>query len=78
MGRTADGNLVQGAEVRSVEREHDYLVYACNLTGKKVEFDLKGAGDGEILELRSMTVAHDDHIVLQPYQETLFRIEKNP
>ncbi|MEA1996861.1 MAG: beta-galactosidase, partial [Gemmatimonadota bacterium] len=42
VGVDNEGALVTGAEVRSVERKYDYLVYASNLGGEPVEFRLKG------------------------------------
>ncbi|MFH1070878.1 MAG: beta-galactosidase, partial [Candidatus Glassbacteria bacterium] len=54
VGVSADGSLVTGAEVRSVEREADYLVYASNLGREPVEFALKGEEPfGRVTDLRS-------------------------
>ena len=72
-----DGKLITGAEVRAVERKKDWLVYACNLTNKPVEFDLKGRGNfGSILDLRKMIELNNPHILLQPYQESLYKVDK--
>jgi hypothetical protein len=77
MGIGSDGMLVTGAEVRAVEREKDYLVYASNLTSGTVEFDLKGNAElGAVLDLRTLVQIPEGHIKLGPYQETIFRIEK--
>lgn len=73
-----DGRLVTRAEVRAVEREKDYLIYASNLTKDTVGFDIiKGmAGFGSKIDLRNMTELNTSHIVLQPWQESLFRFDK--
>jgi hypothetical protein len=72
-----DGNLVTEAEVRAVDREKDFLVYACNLTSEPIEFDLKAAsGITAVLDLRSLTEIAGSHITLGPWQETIFRVEK--
>ena len=72
-----DGNLITGAEVRGVERERDLLVYACNLTNTKVEFDLKGKENfGTVTDLRKMTEFTTHHIILEPFEESLFKIDK--
>ena len=77
LGIAKDGNLITGAEVRAVEREKDYLVYASNLTSEPIEFDLKGAGEmGSVIDLRSLTELGNGHIKLNPYQETIFKVEK--
>ena len=69
--------LVTGAEVRAVERDDDWLVYASNLLPKPVEFDLLVERQhGAIQNLRSLLKLPDEHIKLEPYQETIFRIEK--
>jgi len=71
------GELVTGIEVRAVERETDYLVYACNLTAEPVEFDLKGSGKpGVIMDLRSLLEIPEGHVRLGPFQETIYRVEK--
>ena len=76
VGVGPDGMLVTGAEVRAVERDKDYLVYASNLTSGPVEFDLKGSDSfGTITDLRRLTIT-GAHIKLEPFQETIFRIEK--
>ncbi len=72
------GNLVTGVEVRAVEREADYLVYASNLTSEPVEFDLKVSGEpGDIMDLRSLHEIPEGHVSLNPFQETIFKIEKS-
>ena len=72
-----DGNLITGAEVRSVERERDILVYASNLTADPIEFDLKAAKEiNSVLDLRSLKEIKGCHIKLAPWQETIFRVEK--
>lgn len=72
------GELVTGVEVRAVEREDDYLMYACNLTAEQVDFDLKGSGKlGIIMDLRSLYEIPEGHVSLDPYQETIFSVEKN-
>ena len=71
------GNLVTGVEVRAVERETDYLVYASNLTPEPVEFDLKASGEtGVIIDLRSLHEVPEGHVKLGPYQETIFTVER--
>ena len=60
VGVDKSGKLVTGAEVRAVERETDYLVYASNLTPEPVEFDLKGAGEFVVItDLRSLQKVHE-------------------
>jgi len=77
-GIDQNGQLVTGVEVRAVEREADYLVYASNLTPEPVEFDLKRSGDtGVIVDLRSLHEVKEGHVRLKPFQETIFRVEKN-
>ena len=76
-GIDQEGKLVTGVEVRAVEREADYLVYASNLTPEPVEFDLKGSGKtGVITDLRSLHEVPDGHVKLGPFQETIFQVEK--
>jgi hypothetical protein len=77
-GIAQDGNLVTGVEVRAVEREADYLVYACNLTAERVEFDLEVSSGvpGVFMDLRSLHEIPDRHIRLDPFQETIYKIEK--
>jgi hypothetical protein len=76
-GIDKDGKLVTGVEVRAVEREADYLVYACNLTAEPVEFDLKGPGKpGVIMDLRSLHEIPEGHVSLGPFQETIYSVEK--
>ncbi|NMC38789.1 MAG: hypothetical protein GYA41_10745 [Bacteroidales bacterium] len=73
----SSGNLITGAEVRGVERESDYLVYASNLTSDTLEFDLRVDAQIEsITDLRSLQQIEDRHIILKPYGETIFKIEK--
>jgi len=76
-GIDQNNNLVTGAEVRGVERDDDWLVYASNLLPEPVEFDLQLEGKhGAIQNLRSLVNLPNAHIKLEPYQETIFRIEK--
>jgi len=71
------GDLVTGAEVRAVEREKDYLVYASNLTSGPVEFDLKGENmPSAITDLRSQIKYESEHIRLEPFQETIYKVDK--
>ncbi len=70
------GHLITGAEIRSIERENDYLVYACNLTGEPVEFSLQGKILRELTDLRTMITLKTDQLTLKPYQETIYRIAK--
>jgi hypothetical protein len=71
------GKLITGAEVRCVEREDDWLVYASNLLPESVEFDFHVEGKfGNIQDLRSLIKLRGTHIKLAPYQETIYRIEK--
>jgi hypothetical protein len=77
-GMDPQGKLVTGVEVRAVERESDYLVYASNLTEDQVAFNLKGSGQlGEMTDLRSLHKVPDGHVRLGPFQETIFKIEKS-
>ncbi|MGP8323481.1 MAG: beta-galactosidase [Methanosarcinaceae archaeon] len=74
-GIDQNGKLVTGVEVRAVERETDYLVYASNLTPEPVEFDLKASGEtGVIIDLRSLHEVPDGHVKLGPYQETIYKV----
>lgn len=76
-GVLADGSLVREAEVRSVERRDDYLVYASNLSGNIVEFELKSAAPlGAVTDLRGLKRLPGAHVTLAPHQETIYRIEK--
>jgi hypothetical protein len=76
VGVGPDDMLVTGAEVRAVERDKDYLVYASNLTDGPVEFDLQGNDNfGTITDLRRLSIT-GTHIKLEPFRETIFRIEK--
>jgi hypothetical protein len=77
VGIDQKGKLITGVEVRAVERAEDYLVYACNLQPDPVEFDLRGEGKlGTIQDIRSLVKLPGEHIKLEPYQETIFRVEK--
>jgi hypothetical protein len=80
VGIGKDGGLIEGAEVRAVERDNDYLIYASNLTAGTLEFDLKG--DNEIsdpIDLRNLSGLKSNHIVLSPFQETILQAQKgNP
>jgi hypothetical protein len=76
-GVDASGELVTGAEVRSIADGGAYLVYASNLGAAPVEFDLKGQGTlGRITDLRARQVLDGAHVRLAPWQETIFRVEK--
>jgi hypothetical protein len=76
-GVMADGSLVREAEVRSVERRDDYLVYASNLGDKTVEFELKSTAPlGAVTDLRSLERLGSQRVKLSPWQETIFRVEK--
>jgi len=78
VGITSDGGLVTGAEVRAVERPSHFLMYASNLSADKLEFDIRGkAYEGDVTDLRSLEKVPAGHVVLGPWQETIFRIEKN-
>lgn len=70
-------NLITGVEVRSVERDNDYLIYASNLKPAPVSFRLKGkVQTGSILDLRSLEQISGGQLNLKPFQETIYRIEK--
>jgi hypothetical protein len=72
-----DGNPVTGAEVRAVERDNDYLVYASNLTSDTIEFDLTGEFNRRaVMDLRRMFSLDTNHIMLAPYEETILKVEK--
>ncbi len=76
-GRDQNGELVTGVEVRAVEREAAYLVYASNLTPEPVEFDLKASMEsGDMIDLRSLHHVPDGHVKLGPFQETIFKVER--
>jgi hypothetical protein len=76
-GIDQNGKLVTGVEVRAVEREADYLVYASNLTPEPVEFDLRGSWNpGVIIDLRSLHEIPEGHVSLGPYRETIFKVKK--
>ncbi len=77
LGVDREGMPVTGAEIRGVERDRDYLVYASNLTADKVDFSLKGKDKlGSVLDLRSLKTMKGDSITLGPFQETIYKIEK--
>jgi len=77
IGLVEGGKLVTAAEVRSVERKDDYLVYASNLTAETVKFDLKGRENlGTAKDLRGFKTVNGLHVKLEPFQETIFRVEK--
>ncbi len=77
VGVNPDGTLVTGAVVRAVERELDWLMFACNISGKPVEFDIAGQQElGRITELRSLTKLSNRHVKLDPYQEIILQIAK--
>lgn len=70
-------NLITGAEVRSIERENDYLIYASNLTSDSISFSLQGEkAIGSVQDLRTLEQIRGNKITIQPFQETIFRIEK--
>lgn len=72
-----NGHLITRAEVRSVERETDYIVYASNLTSATVSFNLKGEKEiNSVRDLRTLEEIAGNKITLQPFQETIFRIKK--
>lgn len=72
-----NGDLIIGVEVRAVERNNDYLIYASNLKAEPVSFRLKGKEKtGSILDLRSLEKISGDSLSLKPFQETIFRVEK--
>jgi hypothetical protein len=78
IGIAKDGSLITGAEVRAVELDNYYLVYASNLTAGTIEFDLTGDTEfSDIIDLRSLTSLTSNHIVLAPFQETILRAEKS-
>lgn len=71
------GNLITGVEVRAVERDNDYLVYASNLKSDPIIFSLRGEKSlGIIRDLRSLQEITNENIKLNPYQETIFSIKK--
>ncbi|HLA40563.1 MAG TPA: beta-galactosidase, partial [Candidatus Glassbacteria bacterium] len=77
LGIASDGGLVTGAEVRAVERPDHYLMYASNLSADKIEFDIRGkAYEGEVTDLRSLGKVPEGHVALNPWQETIYRIDK--
>ncbi|HLA39659.1 MAG TPA: beta-galactosidase trimerization domain-containing protein, partial [Candidatus Glassbacteria bacterium] len=77
VGISPDGGLVTGAEVRAVERQSDYLVYASNFGGQPVEFTLKAEKPyGRVTDLRSREEVPSGQIRLEPWQETIYRVAK--
>ncbi|MHC4394149.1 MAG: beta-galactosidase [Planctomycetota bacterium] len=77
VGVDSRGKLVTSAEVRSVERKSDYLVYASNLGAGPVEFVLKGKSEiGAVEDLRRLRVVPGGRVKLGPWEETIFRVEK--
>ena len=77
VGVTSEGTLVTGAVVRAVERKNDWLMFACNITGEPVEFDIAGQSEmGRITELRSLKQLTGTHVKLEPYQEIILQIAK--
>ncbi len=79
LGLTAEGRLVTGAEVRAVERERDLLIYASNLTGAAVEFELVAADGGKVEnaeDLRGFATLQGAKVSLKPWQETIYRVTK--
>ncbi|MEA2063295.1 MAG: beta-galactosidase [Gemmatimonadota bacterium] len=69
--------LITTAEVRAVERDNDYLVYASNLGGEPVEFDLKGEKTlGQVEDLRRLRPVPGGHVKLGPWEETILRVDK--
>lgn len=77
VGVNENGDLITNIEIRAVERDLDYLIYASNLTPEHVKFKLKGNLNMEpITDLRKMVEIRGKNIKLDPYQETIFRIEK--
>lgn len=77
IGLDKNKKLIEGVEVRAVERELDYLVYASNLTADSVEFDLNSEKPiTAILDLRGLQEIEGKHIKLEPYQEMIYKIKK--
>ncbi len=73
----SNDNLVTGAEIRSVERENDYLVYASNLTDQLIPFTLQGEKTiSSAQDLRTLEIIQGNKITLKPFEETIFRIIK--
>jgi len=73
-----NGDLITGVEVRAVERDNDYLVYASNLKSDTIIFSLRGEKSlGIIRDLRSLQEITNENIKLNPYQETIFIIKKD-
>ncbi|MCE5271393.1 beta-galactosidase [bacterium] len=77
LGVGADNSLVTGAEVRGIEYDGGWLVYASNVGDSPVEFDLKGESPlGAITDLRRLQKLSGTHVKLGPWEETIFRVEK--
>jgi hypothetical protein len=73
----SDGYLITGAEVRSIERKNDYLVYASNLTADTISFYLKSEEPaGLTIDLRTLAKVPENHVILKPFQESIFKTEK--
>jgi beta-galactosidase GanA len=72
----SQGKLVTGAEVRAVESENGLLVYASNLTGKSVGFEIKTARGNitSVKNLRSGEPVTAPRIILAPWQEIIWRV----
>ena len=74
------GSLITGAEVRAVERKDDFLVYASNMRGTEVEFNLArqdGKALGRVRDLRGFGTVKDGRVRLEPWQETIYSIPKD-
>ncbi len=78
VGLDDQGKLITGAEVRSVDYEGAWLVYASNLTDQPVSFTLTAqrGSPGAVRDLRSLELLPGARIELAPRQETIFRVEK--
>jgi hypothetical protein len=77
LGIDKNGNLITDVEIRSVERNDDILVYASNLKAEPVHFSLVGDTKLETIQnLRTLTKIPAEDITLEPFQETIFRVEK--
>ena len=72
-----EGNLVTGAEVRSVKSTDGILVYASNLTGEEIKFTLRPGRNtiGTITDVRSGEPVASPQITLAPWQETIWRVK---
>ena len=77
VGVDQNRQLVTGVEVRSVERENDYLICASNLKPEPADFKLEGKGKiNQALDLRNLQEIPGGHVHLKPFQETIIRVEK--